>query len=110
MGVVQSELSYPRLTIGAAMPLPTTTMSTKGQVILPKAVRESRKWASGTKLIVEERSDGVFLRPVRENPFPPKTIEEVLPMVDYRGPPIALADMDDAIDAELQDRAKRGRY
>jgi AbrB family looped-hinge helix DNA binding protein len=92
------------------MPLPTTTMSTKGQVILPKAVRESRKWAPGTKLVVEERSDGVFLRPVRENPFPPTTIEEVLAMVNYKGPPITIADMDDAIDAELQERAKRGRY
>ncbi len=79
-------------------------------MILPKAVRESRKWAPGTKLIVEERPDGVFLRPVHENTFPPTTIEEVLAMVDYRGPPITLADMDDAIDAELQDRAKRGCY
>ena len=92
------------------MPLPTTTLSTKGQVILPKAIRESRKWAPGTKLVVEERWDGVFLRPVRENPFPPTTIEEVLAMVNYKGPTITLEDMDAAIDAELEERAKRGRY
>lgn len=92
------------------MPLPTTTLSTKGQVILPKAVRESRKWAPGTKLVVEERADGVFLRPVRANPFPPTTIKEVLAMVDYKGPTITLEDMDAAIDAELEERAKRGRY
>lgn len=92
------------------MPLPTTTMSTKGQVILPKAVRESRKWAPGTKLVVEERSDGVFLRPVRENPFPPTTIEEVFGSVKYNGPPITLEMMDQAITDEVMERAKRGRY
>ena len=41
----------------------TTTVSTKGQVILPKAVRDRRRWAAGTKLEVEERDDGVLLRP-----------------------------------------------
>ena len=40
----------------------TTTVSTKGQVILPKAIRERRHWAAGTQLIVEETADGVLLR------------------------------------------------
>jgi AbrB family looped-hinge helix DNA binding protein len=92
------------------MPLPTTTMSTKGQVILPKTVRESKKWVPGTKLVVEERPEGILLRAVRENPFPPTTIEEVLAMVDYKGPVITLEDMDRAITDEVNERAKRGRY
>src|SRR5271155_147993 len=28
----------------------TTTVSTKGQIILPKAIREQRHWAAGTEL------------------------------------------------------------
>ena len=31
----------------------TTTVSTKGQVILPKAVRQSLGWEAGTRLVVE---------------------------------------------------------
>lgn len=39
-----------------------TTVSTKGQVILPKAVRQRRDWNAGTRLIVEETEDGILLR------------------------------------------------
>src|SRR6266566_7381011 len=31
-----------------------TTLSTKGQVILPKAIRERRHWGPGTRLLVED--------------------------------------------------------
>lgn len=42
---------------------PTTTVSTKGQVILPKSIRDRRSWGAGTRLTVEETGDGVLLRP-----------------------------------------------
>jgi AbrB family looped-hinge helix DNA binding protein len=40
----------------------TTTVSTKGQVVLPKAIRDQRQWPAGTKLIVEETPEGVLLK------------------------------------------------
>jgi AbrB family looped-hinge helix DNA binding protein len=39
----------------------TTTVSTKGQVILPKAIRELRGWGPGTKLLVQYTPEGVLL-------------------------------------------------
>jgi len=41
----------------------TTIVSTKGQVILPKAIRERRRWPAGTRLTVEDTDAGceVFL-------------------------------------------------
>ncbi len=39
-----------------------TTVSTKGQVILPKAIRQRHEWDAGTRLIVEETADGVLLK------------------------------------------------
>ena len=39
-----------------------TRISTKGQVVLPKAIRDRRGWAPGAELIVEDRPDGVLLR------------------------------------------------
>ncbi len=39
-----------------------TRLSTKGQVVLPKALRDRRGWAAGAELIVEERPEGVLLR------------------------------------------------
>ena len=42
-----------------------TKISTKGQVVLPKAIRDRRRWKAGTLLTVEERPDGVLLFPVK---------------------------------------------
>jgi AbrB family looped-hinge helix DNA binding protein len=40
-----------------------TRVSTKGQVVLLKAVRDKRGFGPGAELIVEERPEGVLLRP-----------------------------------------------
>ena len=58
------QLSYFRW--GEAMK--TTRISSKGQVVLPKSLRESKKWQSGTELAVEAVDGGVFLRTLQ--PFP----------------------------------------
>jgi AbrB family looped-hinge helix DNA binding protein len=86
----------------------TTTVSTKGQVILPKAIRQRRHWEPGTRLVVEETPDGVLLKPAPV--FPPTRPEEVAGMLAYRGPPKSIEDMDAAITAEVKRRRARGRY
>jgi AbrB family looped-hinge helix DNA binding protein len=92
----------------AAIETSTTTVSTKGQVILPKAIRQRRNWAPGTRLVVEDTPDGVLLKaaPV----FAPTRPEDVAGMLAYRGPPKTIEEMDAAITAELKRRHARGRY
>jgi len=86
----------------------TTTVSTKGQVILPKAIRQRRNWAAGTRLVVEETPVGVLLKaaPV----FAPTRPEDVAGILAYRGPRKSLEEMDAAITAEVKRRHARGRY
>jgi AbrB family looped-hinge helix DNA binding protein len=86
----------------------TTIVSTKGQVILPKAIRERRNWQPGTQLVVEDTPDGVLLKaaPV----FAPTRPEEVAGMLAYRGRPKTFEEMDAAITAEVKRRRARGRY
>jgi AbrB family looped-hinge helix DNA binding protein len=86
----------------------TTTVSTKGQVILPKAIRERRNWQRGTRLVVEDTPDGVLLKaaPV----FALTRPEEVAGMLAYRGRPKTLEEMDAAITTEVKRRRARGRY
>jgi AbrB family looped-hinge helix DNA binding protein len=91
----------------ATVPKLTTVVSTKGQVILPKAVRDQRGWKPGTKLTVEQTPDGVILKP--EPLFPPTTLDEVYGCLKWEGPPISLEEMDAAITAEVLDRHARGR-
>ncbi len=85
-----------------------TTVSTKGQVILPKAIRQRRKWEAGTRLVVEDTPDGVLLRaaPV----FAPTRPEDVAGMLAYRGAPKTIEEMDAAITAEVKRRHARARY
>lgn len=86
----------------------TTTVSTKGQVILPNAVRRRRRWDAGTKLIVEETADGVLLRAAPL--FPPTTVDQVAGMLKYDGPAKTLEEMDAAVLAEAERRDARSRY
>ncbi len=90
-------------------PQMTTTVSTKGQVILPKAARDHGRWPAGTKLIVEETEDGLLLKPAVPA-RPQARIEDVYGSLHYDGPPISLEDMDAAITAEVVRRAACGRY
>ena len=86
----------------------TTVVSTKGQVILPKAIRQRRNWGAGTQLVVEDTPDGVLLKAATA--FAPTRPEDVAGMLAYRGRPKTLAEMDAAITTEMTRRRARGRY
>jgi AbrB family looped-hinge helix DNA binding protein len=86
----------------------TTRISSKGQVVLPKSLRESQKWESGTELAVEAMDGGVFLRTLQ--PFPGTTIDCVFGCLNYEGKPKSVAEMHGAIAKETRRRRGRGRY
>jgi AbrB family looped-hinge helix DNA binding protein len=87
----------------AASPRATTIVSTKGQVILPKAIRDQHQWSAGTRLVVENTEAGVLL--TRAPLFPPTTHEQAFGMLAYDGPPKSLEDMEQAILDEAQRHA-----
>ena len=82
-----------------------TKVSTKGQVILPKAIREQRNWDAGTRLVVENTPDGVLLR--RAPAFAATQPGEVFGMLPFTGEPKSLDDMDAAVLAEARRRHDR---
>ncbi len=87
----------------------TTTISTKGQVILPKAIRDQLHWDAGTRLAVEHTADGVLLKPLTTI-FAPTRSEDVFGCLDYKGSPKSIAEMDAGIAMEAKRRHVRGRY
>jgi AbrB family looped-hinge helix DNA binding protein len=87
---------------------PTTVVSTKGQVILPKAIRDGKGWRAGQQLIVEETRDGVLLRPA--SPFAPTRLEDVFGSLDAKGKHVSDKDFDAAVADEIRRRHARGRY
>ncbi|MBW4093375.1 MAG: AbrB/MazE/SpoVT family DNA-binding domain-containing protein [Proteobacteria bacterium] len=86
-----------------------TTVSTKGQVILPKAIRDHLQWDAGTRLVVEQTPDGVLLKPMT-TPFAPTRPEDVFGRLACQGRSKSIEQMNAGIAAEAKRRHARGRY
>jgi AbrB family looped-hinge helix DNA binding protein len=69
-----------------------TRLSAKGQVVIPKDVRDRLGWLQGSELEVVETGDGVLLRKKSERKK--LTVDEALArlrqLVHYRGPPLPI--------------------
>jgi AbrB family looped-hinge helix DNA binding protein len=86
----------------------TAVLSSKGQIVIPKPVRDSHRWEPGTQFTVEDTGDAVVLRPVKAGRV--TRLEDVAGSLKYDGPPISIDDMNAAIEAEVLARHARGRY
>ncbi len=82
----------------------TATVSTKGQVTLPKAIRRALRWEAGTRLTVENTPEGVLLKP--EPVFAITRLEEVFGCLACQGTPKTLEEMDAGVLAEAKRRHK----
>ena len=87
----------------------TTTLSTKGQVILPKTIRDQLRWSAGTRLIVEHTADGVLLKPLT-TAFALTRPEDVFGCLPYKGKPKSIEEMEAGIAMEVKRRHERDRY
>jgi len=85
-----------------------TTLSSKGQVILPKSVRENHRWIPVTEFSVEDTPKGVLLKPLKR--VPASVLENVAGCLAFSGPAVSLEQMDEAITLEAKERRARGRY
>lgn len=83
----------------------TTVVSTKGQVILPKPIRQALRWEAGTELVVENTGNGVLLK--ARSPFAPTKASQVFGMLRYRGKPKTIKEMGAAVAAEARRRHAR---
>jgi len=86
----------------------TTRLSTKGQIVLPTAIRISRAWGPGTEFTVEETGDGVLLRPAGR--FPAARLDEVAGCLRAGRRPKTPAQMHSVVAREVNRRHDRGRY
>jgi len=83
----------------------TTTLSSKGQIIIPKTIRESHHWEPGEKFIIEDTPAGIILKPARL--FPATTLEQGLGCAGYQGPQKSMEEMTRGVEEELRKVWKR---
>jgi AbrB family looped-hinge helix DNA binding protein len=80
----------------------TTKLSSKGQVVLPRSIRNARKLRPGTEFLVEDTAEGILLRPLK--PFRSTDIDTVFGSLRYTGRVKSVREMHDAIVAEAKRR------
>ena len=71
----------------------TTTVSTKGQVVIPKAMRDALRWPDGMTLVVEQNARGIMLSPAKQH-FPLTSRDEVRGCMGYKGSALSLEEID----------------
>jgi AbrB family looped-hinge helix DNA binding protein len=78
----------------------STRLSAKGQVVIPKAIRDAGGWRPGLEL--EATEDGAVLRPKALGRA--RAVESLLGCTGYRGRARSLAEMDAAVKREAKAR------
>jgi AbrB family looped-hinge helix DNA binding protein len=79
------------------------TVTAKGQTTIPKEIREKLGLKAGSKIKFFLRHDGEAVI------LPVASAAALRGNVHYRGPPVTIEEMDDAIAAEVGERDERSR-
>jgi AbrB family looped-hinge helix DNA binding protein len=80
-------------------------LSTKGQIVIPKELRDARKWAAGMDIDCINTPEGILLKP--KAPAKRYTLDDLYGIANYTGPPKTLADMERGIDEAMRERWER---
>jgi AbrB family looped-hinge helix DNA binding protein len=76
----------------------TVKLSSKGQFILPKAIRDRHHWEAGTEFVIIDRGSELVIKPTRISP--PTELEPPDAPSVYRGRTLTLEEMEQAVSAE----------
>ncbi len=79
-----------------------TVLSAKGQIVIPKAIREANHWAPGMRMTIENTPQGMWLKPIANKKT--LTAMQVAGCADYKGPTKTIEDMNDAIRIGMKSR------
>jgi len=85
----------------------TTRLSSKGQIVIPKSLRDSHHWRPGTEFIIEDTATGIILRPRKL--FPATKLEDGIGCTGYDGPSKTVEEMEEGMLADLRKQWQEDR-
>jgi len=90
------------------MSIATITLSSKGQVVIPKEIRDELHWEVGTLITLFSSASGVMLKAV-----PKKTgrrLEDLIGMLKHDGPALSTEELCAPVDYSADWDASEKRY
>ncbi len=82
-----------------------TRLTTKGQVVIPKAIRARLDWKPGTRLVVEAKDDSVVMRAETGELSVDVILDQLAGTFDgYDGDPLAELEADHRMEIERDER------
>jgi AbrB family looped-hinge helix DNA binding protein len=85
-----------------------TRITSKGQVVIPKPVREQLRWSAGTQLAVEVVGEGAVRLTLLEPNDPIDSLYGCLK--ELSGDPLADLEMEHQAEIEADERRRRGSH
>lgn len=87
----------------------TITLSSKGQVVIPKEIRDELHWEAGDQLMLVSNASGITLKSI-----PKKTgrnLADLIGMLKHEGPPLSTDELCKPVDysADWEESEKRSR-
>jgi AbrB family looped-hinge helix DNA binding protein len=82
-----------------------TRLSSKGQIVIPKAIRDKHHWREGQELEIFESEEGLVVKEKR--PFKKTDLKEVAGCLPYNGKAKTLEEMDAAIALGAKDSVNK---
>lgn len=79
-------------------------LSSKGQLVIPAALREAHQWQAGDEFVVEEVDQGLLLKP--RKPFPAARLEDVANSLSYEGQVKTVSEMHEGVASWLREDAR----
>jgi AbrB family looped-hinge helix DNA binding protein len=79
-----------------------TILSAKGQIVIPKAIRDANRWEPGMRMMIDATAFEMTIRPAR--PAPKLAPEQVGGCLKYTGAAKTIEQMNDAIGLGIQER------
>ena len=73
----------------------TTRLSSKGQIIIPKWLRDAYRWETGLEFVVIDTGEGILLKPNRA--FAPTILDDVAGSLPGDGDARTVEEMDDGL-------------
>jgi AbrB family looped-hinge helix DNA binding protein len=89
----------------AAAPKIKSQMSSKGQVVIPKTIRDAKGLGAGSVLEVVDHPEGILLKTQPSKKYTLEDLINVLP--PYKGPPITEEVMKERMDEAMRERWAR---